>query len=203
VYHLIPITDSSICWTEEDTVLHAEAEDPSNQITKGQARILTKRLAYHLRHDFGIGNSPAAEDVVTVISSGQILLPVLFYGVIAAGGIYSAASFAFNTSELASQIERGRSQLILASEDCSEVAIAAAQRCGIPLHRVLILQSMGHRRELRCAASSRNYLEGPLSSSKSLSWERIEDPEILGKRTICLLYSSGTTGLPKGAFRML
>ncbi|GLB08940.1 putative NRPS-like protein biosynthetic cluster [Aspergillus tubingensis] len=191
------IFDSPISWTEEDTVLHAEADDPGNQITKGQARILTKRVAYHLRHDFGVGCSPST-DVVTVISSGQVMLPVLFYGVIAAGGVYSSASFTCTASELTAQIKRARSNIVLASEDCSEVAISAANNCGISLNRVLILQSMGHRKELRCAATDRNYLQEPWCSNQRLDWERIQDPETLKNRTICLLYSSGTTGLPKG-----
>lgn len=128
------------------------------------------------------------------------MLPVLFYGVIAAGGVYSSASFTSTASELAAQIKRAKSNIVLASEDCFDVAIAAAKDCGISLSRVLILQSMGHRRELRCAATDRNYLQEPWSSDQRLDWERIEDPETLKNRTICLLYSSGTTGLPKGTF---
>jgi hypothetical protein len=69
------IFSSPESWTNEDTVLHAEAAQPSNSITKAQTRAYTKRLAYHFRNTFGIGKNGPGQDVVVCMSSGQVLLP--------------------------------------------------------------------------------------------------------------------------------
>jgi 4-coumarate--CoA ligase len=39
-----------------------------------------------------------------------------------------------------------------------------------------------------------------LPSEGKLDWERITDQKTLDKSLICLLYSSGTTGVPKGSY---
>jgi len=183
-----------LAFANEDTILHAEAADPTNKFTKAESRILTKRLAHVFRHKFGIGSKGASKDVVVCISSGQIILASLFYGVVAAGGIYSAASSAFQPGELARQLKQGKSSLLLASIDCKDTAIKAAQECNIPLSRVLVFDSMGHKRTLADVESNTNYLD----SKSEMDWPRITDPEELKKSRACLLYSSGTTGPPKG-----
>ncbi|OCT50470.1 putative acyl-coenzyme A synthetase [Cladophialophora carrionii] len=197
------IYDSPESWTQESTVLHAEAALPSNAVTKAQARIYTRRLAWVFRHVFSIGANGPGKDVVVCISSGQVLLSNVFYGVIAAGGVYSAASSSFTAGELARQIKQGRSSCIVCSEDCRDVAVKAAKDCGVPLSRVLVLESMGGKRALRDVENKgRNWLDGGedewVRKGDLLDWERITHKQTLKERVICLLYSSGTTGVPKG-----
>ena len=193
------IFNSTESWTHEDTILHAEAADPSNCITKAQTRAYSKRLAYHFRNTFGIGKNGPGKDVVVCMSSGQVLLPTIFYATIAAGGIYSAASSAFTPAELTRQVKQGQSGLIVASKDCKNVAIKTAKRCGVALHRVLILDTMGGARSLQSVPGGRNYIEeGDARPHESLDWEVITDKKQLEDSVICLLYSSGTTGAPKG-----
>lgn len=164
---------------------------------KREAATLSRRLAYALRAEFNVkSNINQDGPVVTCISSNQILLPVVFYAVIAAGGIYSAASTAFTALELTRQIEQGSSNLLIASDDTARTAIETAQRCGIPLERVLILRSTKGSWSLKSVSSQKgsNYLD----ETGNLDWEHITDPETLKRKTIGLLYSSGTTGVPKG-----
>ena len=147
------------------------------------------------RTDFGIGNNGAGKDTVLCISSNQVLLPAVFYAIIAAGGVYTAASTAFTQSELSRQIQQSRSQLIIASADNKAKALKAAIACGIPVERVLILESSTHRHLLLDTVDpERNYLK----NKKELNWERVTDRTELETRLICLLFSSGTTGPPKG-----
>lgn len=119
---------------------------------------------------------------------------MLFYGVIAAGGVYSAASASFTASELSRQVKQGNSNLIFCSEDAKDVAVKTAKECGVPLSRVLVVSSspewkmVSLENEVSC-----------LPSKGKLDWERITDQEELDNSLICLLYSSGTTGVPKGS----
>lgn len=127
---------------------------------------------------------------MVVISSGQILLPVLFYAVICAGGVYSAANTSATVPELVRQVQQGGANLIACSEDTRDIAIETAKKCGVPLDRVLVLESRS--RSLRS-------VQGGISciSQYELNWARITDPQELEDSVICLLYSSGTTGVPK------
>jgi acyl-coenzyme A synthetase/AMP-(fatty) acid ligase len=182
-------SESPDCGSQEDTPIHIEAANPSNLITKSQARDLTKRVAYGLRQTFGIGRNGPGKDVVVCISSGQPLLPILFYGVIAAGGVYSAASASFTTPELSRQVKQGSSDLIFCSEDAKGVAVATAKECGVPLSRVVVISS-SPKWEMKAVEGGKTCLP----SNGKMDWERITDQKDLENSLICLLYSSGTTG---------
>ncbi|RNJ55278.1 hypothetical protein D7B24_008799 [Verticillium nonalfalfae] len=186
--------DSAELPSKDDTILHVEASNPSNRLSKAQTATLTRRIAYILRRDFGVGASISGQDVVVCISSGEVLLPAVFYGTIAAGGVYSAASSSSTSAELQRQIEDGGARLLVASADCRAVAERAARQAGLPSDRILILESTDGKRSL-LSKSGKDMLS---VSSSELPWDKIMDPEILKRRIICLVYSSGTTGKPKG-----
>lgn len=183
----------------ESTVLHIEAAEPSNCVTKAQARTYTQRVAFGLREAYGIGANGAGKDVVVVISSGQVLLSPVFYGVIAAGGIYSAASSSFTAMELVRQVKQGDAKAVIASPDCKDVAVKAALECGLDRSKVLVLDSMGGKRSLKSVDGwGKDFVAGEEKHNELLNWEVVTDRNVLENRVICLLYSSGTTGVPKG-----
>ncbi len=93
---------------------------------------------------------------------------------------------------LPEQVADGPGKLIVCSSDAKDLAAAAAKLSGLPLRSVLVLES---KPTPRLAA-----IEGGLMCKfdRQLSWPIITDREALQSRSICILYSSGTTGLPKG-----
>lgn len=121
------------------------------------------------------------------------MLPNIFYSTIAAGGVFSASSPASTPAELASQMELIGSKMLICTKEISPIARAAAKLANFPLSRVFYLGE-GDNFELVDLESN----EPMYISPKTLDWQRITDPDQLDNSIICVLFSSGTTGHPKG-----
>ncbi|KAJ4132357.1 hypothetical protein NW754_015172 [Fusarium falciforme] len=187
------LLDSPICPAGDDTVFHVEAAFPQNRINKAQTKTLTKQIACILREQYGIGGRGPGKDVVVCICSGQILLPCVFFSVIAAGGIYSAASTGSTPQELSRQITQGHASLIITSVDCQAVAEKAAREAGLAPESIVIVDSTGGKQRLLDHDG-----KDLLPFNRTLDWEVITDKQVLQDRPVALVYSSGTTGEPKG-----
>jgi long-subunit acyl-CoA synthetase (AMP-forming) len=77
--------------------------------------------------------------------------------------------------------------------------VQAATECAVDLSRVLVIRSSPGWSMRSVAPGGKSVLP----SSGKLDWERITDRQTLEDSLICLLYSSGTTGVPKGKFLFL
>ena len=184
-------SEHSAC-QDANKIIHTDAANPAIRLTKSDVQSLTERIAYGLRSIYGVGAQGLNKDIVTTITYGQVLTPAMFFGIIAAGGVSSAASPSSTVSELSRQVQMTSSNLIICGEEHKEVACKAAEQCGISLDRVLVAESA-----LECTMTSvqtgRNII-----SPERLKWEKITEAKALEDSLIAILWSSGTTGLPKG-----
>jgi 4-coumarate--CoA ligase len=155
-------------------------------------RTLTRQIAYFLRHEYRIGENGPGEDVVATVSTGHHALACLFFGVIAAEGVYAAASPGATVEELVRQLEDGPAKVLVCSADVKSLAEAAADTVGLPKRNILVFESTPEIKLESVDGSVR------CNFDKELQWKKIIDTNELENSKICMLYSSGTTGLPKG-----
>ncbi|KAK8121134.1 4-coumarate-CoA ligase 2a [Apiospora kogelbergensis] len=176
---------------QDSSVVHVEAAWPANKLTKADLRSYTEQVAHGLRTNYGIGVKGPNQDVVTVVGYGQILMPAAFFGVIAAGGVFSAASPSSTVAELSRQISQAKSNVVICGSEHLDVAAKAAAQCNLPARNVLVLDSTS-----RSLNSTTGHIKA--ISGTRLTWDRVTDRQALRDSLIVILWSSGTTGLPKG-----
>jgi acyl-coenzyme A synthetase/AMP-(fatty) acid ligase len=167
-----------------------------------RARSLTLTTSHALRKHFGIGENGAGKDICSVISTGHYLLPVLAYGIIGAGGVFSAASAASTAGELGKQIVGAGSRALVTCEATREVAVRAAEEAGWGVNgggRVVVM-SEGAEWALRVVGEDGGLGVNLVEEGAELEWERVTDARVLEESLVVLIYSSGTTGLPKGKY---
>jgi 4-coumarate--CoA ligase len=199
------ITDSEHCLAKPDTPIHISAADPNLVLTTLRARNLTQATSAALRKHFGIGVNGKGKDICSVISTGHYLLPVLSYGVIGAGGVFSAASAASTASELSKQLQGAKSKILITCEATKDTSVKAAEEAGWGANgggRVLLM-SEGRDWELKVIGKDGQLGRNLIDESDKLPWQKITDPFDLENSLVILIYSSGTTGLPKGKYTRL
>lgn len=202
-------SDSEHSYAKANTLLHVSAANPDlDVLDKSRARTLTQATSAALRKHFGVGAHGAGKDVVSVISTGHYLLPVLAYGVIGAGGIFSAASAGSTVGELARQIQGAGSKILVTCQATLETSIRAAEEAGWGKcggGRVLLMSEEGEWGLRIIGTGDDDDDDGKAQESGNLidredrlPWMRIVDRKELEESLVVLIYSSGTTGLPKG-----
>ncbi|KAI0391595.1 acetyl-CoA synthetase-like protein [Xylariaceae sp. FL0594] len=184
--------ESETCRVPLDTVMHADAAEPSHNLTKARLLQLSKKAAHVFRNQYRVGAYGPDKDVVFNISTGHFMIPVMFYAAITAGGIFSSASPAATPEEFAYQLRQTDAKLIVCTADVKQTALTAAAKVGLSPRNVIIY---GGTKDLEFREAASNAIV-PISNQE-LEWRRITDPVELENSIICLLFSSGTTGLPK------
>jgi acyl-CoA synthetase (AMP-forming)/AMP-acid ligase II len=178
---------------------HAVIDSKSGQaITRAETKRLSLSFAWGLRHYLTTlgGVKLIRGHTVLIFSPNSIAWPVLCFGSIAAGFIFTPANHSYTAPELAYQWKDSRADLILAHPDLLHTVLDMFKHINVTpedARKRIVLATLGFTGNVPSGFISMKDLldKGTLDHE-----ERFDGP--LSHETALRCYSSGTTSLPKG-----
>ncbi|KAF3912090.1 hypothetical protein ABW21_db0203628 [Orbilia brochopaga] len=169
----------------DDHVLHVDAKT-GRELTYADVANRSRELGVGLRSLWNWRKG----DVMAVLTLNNVESPILTWGVLWAGGVLSPANPGYTLDEFAYQLKNCEAKAITTQAEALPLAKEAATRVGIPHDRILILG------DTRVPGFKH------VSELKNMSHREVKlirRPKFEPAKDLCfLVYSSGTTGLPKG-----
>ncbi|OQO13431.1 hypothetical protein B0A48_01659 [Cryoendolithus antarcticus] len=192
-HHPIPTKDL-LSWTfddqtyDQDDPIYIDALKPSNNISSRQARKLIRQLVAGF-HAAGLQQG----DVVNIHSFNSIWYPIFLLGVVAAGGVFSGTNPAYTPYELSHALKISKARFVLVQPDLIDGVLKASREVGLPEKNIVILNPHSER-------SPPGYAQwSDLLQHGEQDWVRFDNLETTKNTTAAMLFTSGTTGLPKAA----
>ncbi|KAG6113456.1 hypothetical protein E4U31_000690 [Claviceps sp. LM219 group G6] len=160
--------------------------DTDHSYTYDDVKESSVQFGKGLKHNFNWQKG----DVLAFFTPNCIDTPILTYGLHWAGGVASPANPTYTVDELARQLSDSKAAALVTQAPFLNKAVEAAQKAGIPLDRVLL---MGHGTD--ASGKYRHWRDVTAKGAWMQPRKTVVDPK---KDLAYLVYSSGTTGLPKG-----
>ncbi|SCO52654.1 related to 4-coumarate--CoA ligase [Fusarium fujikuroi] len=169
-----------------------DAENPALNFSLEQAEGWVKQWAKGLQ-DLGL----RINDKVLLYSGNSLYFPIVFWGVVASGCAFTGCSPSSSVEELAYQLADSESRLLVAGPGYLDKALMAADKVGLPRTNVLVFTDL----QDTVLYPSRSWTDVWASEehAKSWKWRTFSSKEEAQSASAAINYSSGTTGLPKGA----
>ncbi|KAK2764327.1 hypothetical protein FQN54_009019 [Arachnomyces sp. PD_36] len=200
----VPIPDTSLpsliftSPTHPLSKTHRSFSDASrpetHYLTTHSFRLWSQRFAAGLKRS-GLQDG----DRVLLFSGNDLFFPVVFMGIVMAGGIFTGANPTYVARELAHQLRDSEARYLICADSQMETGIEAAEMVNMGSERIFVfngeLMDGGGKGSHGCAHWGD--LVGSVADGERFVWDPLSAPGESDK-TIALNYSSGTTGLPKG-----
>ncbi|RAH65123.1 acyl--CoA ligase [Aspergillus aculeatinus CBS 121060] len=179
------------------------ARPDTHYFTEHSFRLWSQRLAAGLRHA-GLRRG----DRVLLFSGNDLFFPVVFMGIIMAGGIFTGANPTFVARELEYQLRDSGATFLICARGSLETGLEAARGAGLGLDRVFVFDSAvfeecDHLQSKSKLDERQDYrywgeLIASVEEGSRWAWDDLMNPGAADAQTLALNYSSGTTGRPKG-----
>lgn len=130
------------------------------------------------------------------VSARQIYYPLLGLSIIGAGGVFSGSNPSYTPRELIHHIATSQSRIVISEPEMLVNVRAAIE--GLPEGSVKAVYVFNPRKGQNVPAGERSWKELLDSGEEGEDWIRFDDKEIAENTVACRLFSSGTSGLPKG-----
>ncbi|KAH7159881.1 hypothetical protein B0J13DRAFT_581033 [Dactylonectria estremocensis] len=160
--------------------------DTNRSYTFGQVKELSVQLGRGLRHVFKCNKG----DVLGFFTPNHIDTVIVNLGVIWAGGVASPANPTYTAEELAHQLTDSNAKILVTHKAFVQTACKAAELANIPPDKIILLGD---------GKDEQGRFKHWTEVTADETWIKPKKPSIdPHKDLVYLVYSSGTTGLPKG-----
>ncbi|KAJ5224831.1 uncharacterized protein N7469_008334 [Penicillium citrinum] len=183
-----PLSQTDRCYLEA-------ARPETHYFTPHDLRLWSQRLAAGLRKK---GLQPG--DRVLLFSGNDLFYPVVFLGIIMAGGIFTGANPTYVARELAFQLQDSGATYLICAAGSLDTGLEAAKQAGLSRDRVFVFDNAiydGNKGQGQQGCPYWGDLLASPEEAQGFAWEELATPE-KANTTLVLNYSSGTTGRPKG-----
>ncbi|KAJ1731373.1 hypothetical protein LPJ72_003973 [Coemansia sp. Benny D160-2] len=175
----------------EDTLAYHDI-GTGESLTFGRLESMYQQIGSGLVNKLGVkpGN------VVAIFASNTIYYAPAFFGTVSAGAVFCTVSSTFQESELQYQLDDCNAQCLFVGVKQVPIVCSAMAKglLRIPKERIIVLES---NTELAPASGFASISQ--LFCDQPFEQKRIVDDKSKAANTLVLIvYSSGTTGLPKG-----
>lgn len=168
--------------------------DTKERITFGQLKADALALSRGLRDPKSPWGGLKRNQIACIFGANSIKVPVLVFGLLQAGAGITPSNPAYTVRELAHQIKQTSSVLLIAHSSMLDTAIAAAEECGLPKNRIILIDD-GVK---GFATISQIVARGHELTDDDVGGRVVFTEDDIKKKAVLLPFSSGTTGVPKG-----